>query len=406
MKNFFTQKIKDYKGDLVKKEKKALKGKKEKQSNPLAAFFWTNKRRRAKNIYFILTVCIVIVAAGVGYVSNMLDSIDYDDNGSGSAITVPKDDVIEDEEFQIMKAINSAGSLNEYLYEWANNGGELRSSKNVINVLLVGLDSDTGLESGGRSDSLILVSLNKKTKKINMTSFFRDTWTYMDIGGYGRYGKMNSSYYFGSDEALLDTLEKDFKIDIDYYVAVDFSSFTDIINALGGLTIEVEQYEAEYINRTTVHTIDYGPSVKLDGYEALVYARIRHSDSDSDVSRTRRQRKVISALINSAKGASLSQLSSALDALFKYVKTDLTKMQILSYAAQALTNGWINYEIVQTPLSDEDIFRTGWVGDESVVLVDFPLAAQRLQEAIYGVGESNIVLDENRVIPFSLVSGF
>lgn len=399
-------KFKDSKGDLVKKEKKAAKGKKEKKSNPVASFFWTNKRRRAKNLFFLLTVCILAVASGVGYVSNMLDSINYDDKRQGQSVNVPQDNIVDDEDVKIMKAINSAGSLNEYLYEWSNNGGELRSSKNVINVLLVGLDSATALEEGGRSDSLILVSLNKKTKKINMTSFFRDTWTYMDIAGNGRYGKMNSSYYFGADDALLDTLEKDFKIDIDYYVAVDFSSFTDIINALGGLTVEVQQYEAEYINRTTVHTIDYGPAVKLNGYEALVFARIRHSDSDSDVSRTRRQRQVISALINSAKGASFSQLSSALDTLFKYVKTDLTKMQILSYAAQALANGWVNYEIVQTPISDEDVFRTGWVGDQSVVIMDFPLAAQRVQEAIYGVGESNIVLEDDRVIPFSLVSGF
>lgn len=399
-------KFKDSKGDLVKKEKKAAKGKKEKKSNPVASFFWTNKRRRAKNLFFLLTVCILVVASGVGYVSNMLDSINYDDKRQGQSVSVPQDNIVDDEDVKIMKAINSAGSLNEYLYEWSNNGGELRSSKNVINVLLVGLDSATALEEGGRSDSLILVSLNKKTKKINMTSFFRDTWTYMDIAGNGRYGKMNSSYYFGADDALLDTLEKDFKIDIDYYVAVDFSSFTDIINALGGLTVEVQQYEAEYINRTTVHTIDYGPAVKLNGYEALVFARIRHSDTDSDVSRTRRQRQVISALINSAKGASFSQLSSALDTLFKYVKTDLTKMQILSYAAQALANGWVNYEIVQTPISDEDVFRTGWVGDQSVVIMDFPLAAQRVQEAIYGVGESNIVLEDDRVIPFSLVSGF
>lgn len=399
-------KFKDSKGDLVKKEKKAAKGKKGKKCNPVASFFWTNKRRRAKNLFFLLTVCILAVASGVGYVSNMLDSINYDDKRQGQSVNVPQDNIVDDEDVKIMKAINSAGSLNEYLYEWSNNGGELRSSKNVINVLLVGLDSATALEEGGRSDSLILVSLNKKTKKINMTSFFRDTWTYMDIAGNGRYGKMNSSYYFGADDALLDTLEKDFKIDIDYYVAVDFSSFTDIINALGGLTVEVQQYEAEYINRTTVHTIDYGPAVKLNGYEALVFARIRHSDSDSDVSRTRRQRQVISALINSAKGASFSQLSSALDTLFKYVKTDLTKMQILSYAAQALANGWVNYEIVQTPISDEDVFRTGWVGDQSVVIMDFPLAAQRVQEAIYGVGESNIVLEDDRVIPFSLVSGF
>lgn len=384
------------------------KDSKKKKSNPIASFFWTNKRRRAKNFYFLLMVFIIVFSVGFGYVSSLLDSIKYDDKDSSqTTLSRPAgDEIVEDEEFKIMKAINEAGSLNEYLYEWANNGGELRSSKNVINVLLVGLDSDTALEEGGRSDSLILVSLNKKTKKINMTSLYRDTWTYMDIAGQGRYGKLNSSYMYGSDEALLDTIEKDFKIDIDYYVAVDFSSFTDIINALGGLTVEVQQYEAEYINRTSSYNIDYGPEVKLDGYEALVFARIRHSDADSDVSRTRRQRLVITALINSAKGASLSQLSNALDTLFKYVKTDLTKMQILSYAAQALANGWINYEIVQTLISDDDVFRTGYVGNESVVFIDFPLAAQRIQEAIYGEGESNIVLDENRIIPFSLVERF
>lgn len=388
------------------KDIKEQKTQKPKKSNPVAAFFWTNKRRRAKNIYFLLTAVLLVVALGLGYVNSLLNAITYEKDNKGETVSVPKDDIVDDEEVKIMKAINEAGSLNEYLYEWANNGGDLRSSRNVINVLLVGLDSDTALEQGGRSDSLILVSLNKKTKKINMTSFFRDTWTYMNIGGSGRYGKLNSSYYYGSDEALIDTIEKDFKIDIDYYVAVDFSSFTDIINALGGLTVEVQQYEAEYINRTTVHTIDYGSAVKLTGAQALVFARIRHSDSDSDVSRTRRQRQVITALINSAKGASLSQLSSALDTLFKYVKTDLTKMQILSYAAQALANGWVNYEIVQTPISDEDVFRTGWVGDQSVVLMDLPLAAQRVQEAIYGKGESNIVLEDGRVTAFSLVSGF
>ena len=391
---------------VKKKDIKEQTVEKPKKSNPVAAFFWTNKRRRAKNIYFLLTAVLLVVALGLGYVNSLLNAITYEKDNKGETVSVPKDDIVDDEEIKIMKAINEAGSLNEYLYEWANNGGDLRSSRNVINVLLVGLDSDTALEQGGRSDSLILVSLNKKTKKINMTSFFRDTWTYMDIGGNGRYGKLNSSYYYGSDEALIDTLEKDFKIDIDYYVAVDFSSFTDIINALGGLTVEVQQYEAEYINRTTVHTIDYGPAVKLTGAQALVFARIRHSDSDSDVSRTRRQRQVITALINSAKGASLSQLSSALDTLFKYVKTDLTKMQILSYAAQALANGWVNYEIVQTPISDEDVFRTGWGGDQSVVLMDLPLAAQRVQEAIYGKGESNIVLEDGRVTAFSLVSGF
>ncbi|MBQ4365734.1 MAG: LCP family protein, partial [Clostridia bacterium] len=268
--------------------------------------------------------------------------------------------------------------------------------------LLVGLDSADALENGGRSDTLILLSLNKKTKKINMTSFFRDTWTYINVRGRDTYGKINSSYFFGGPETLIETIQNDFKIKIDYYVAVDFSSFTDIINALGGLTIEVEQYEADYINRTTVHNIEAGPAVKLDGWEALVYARIRKSDSDSDVSRTRRQRKVIMALMESAKGAGVAQLNSALDMLFKYVKTDLTRMEILSYGVQGLTNGWLNYEVQQTTIADDDVFKTGYVGSASVVFIDFELAAQRIQTAIYG--DSNITLADDRVIPFRLVS--
>ena len=172
--------------------------------------------------------------------------------------------------------------------------------------------------------------------------------------------------------------------------------------ALGGVTVEVQDYEAEYINATTQYTVESGPAVTLPGREALVFSRIRHSDSDSDVSRTRRQRMVITALIESAKGASLSQLNDVLDILFQYVKTDLTKMQIISYATQGLTNGWLNYEIKQhTFLSGEDVFKTGYVGNASVVIIDYPLAAQKLQTEFYG--NTNIVLDENRIKAFDLL---
>lgn len=384
----------------LKKENNVIKKKESKGKNPIASFLWINKRQRAKNIYFLLTIFVVIMAVGIGYVSSKLDIINYDDKKETS-VSGDANKIYEEEEFEIMQAIDSASSYNDFIYKWANNGGELRKSKNVINVLLLGLDSEDALEKGGRSDTILLASLNKKTKKIYLTSFFRDTWTYMNIGGEDRYNKINSAYFYGGDEALIDTFEKNYKIDVDYYCAVDFSSFTDIINALGGITVEVQQYEAEYINRTTVHTIDYGPAVKLNGWEALVFARIRKSDSDSDVSRTRRQRLVISAFIESAKGASLSQLNNALDKLFKYVKTDLTKMQILGYAAQALSGGWMDYEIEQVNLSDPEIFCTGYVGNSAVVFVDFPMVAETVQKAIYG--DSNVVNTEDRVKPFSLL---
>lgn len=382
--------------------------KKVKRKMPLsvADFFWRDRARRAKNFYFLLTVFVILAAVTMAFINNKLDLLtsNHEVKPDTTDINQTTQIVYHEDELELMNAISDAGSINEYLYQWANNGGTLYSSKNVINILLVGLDSDDALENGGRSDTLILVSLNKATGKINMTSFFRDSWTYMNIDGHDRYNKINSSYYYGGPEGLIDTIEKNFKIDIDYYVAVDFSSFVDIINALGGLTVEVQEYEANYINRTTVHKIEHGPAVKLNGYEALVFARIRKSDSDSDVSRTRRQRMVISSLIESAKGASISQLNDALDTLFKHVKTDLTQMQILSYATQAITKGWINYEIVQHTLSDEDVFATGYVGDSSVVFMDYPLAAQRVQTAVYG--DTNIVLDENRVKLFSLVRRF
>ncbi len=378
----------------------------EKKVNPVAAFLWKDKKRRAKNFYFILVAFICLITVGMGYITEKLDLMN-----TGDDVTTPIDSnvtqnvIYDDEELAIIDAINSAGSLNDFLYQWANNDGELYHSKNVINVLLVGLDSKDGLERGGNSDSLILVSLNKKTEKISMCSFFRDSWCYMNVGGTDRYAKINSSYMHGGSAALIDTIERNFKIDVDYYVAVDFSSFRDIIDALGGINVPIQEYEANYINRTNPDFhIEPGESVHLTGKQALVFARIRKSDYDSDVSRTRRQRQVISSLIDSAKNASLSQLNDTLDTLFKYVKTDLTKSQILSYATQALTKGWINYEISQFALSDSDIFKTGYVGSAAVVFMDFPLAAQRVQTQLYG--DSNIVLDENRATVFDFVKRF
>ena len=382
----------------------SVKDKNKEKVNPVSAFLWKNKKRRAKNIYLLLVIFLCTVSVAMGFVIEKLDlmstgddTVISDNQGSSNEI------IFEDDDLEMMQAIESAGSLNDYLYKWANNGGELYSSKNVINVLLGGLDSKDALNYGGRSDSLILVSLNKKTEKISMCSFFRDSWCYMNIAGKDSYAKINSSYLYGGPEALIDTIEKNFKIDIDYYVAVDFSSFRDIIDALGGITVEVQEYEANYINRTNPDFhIEAGPAVKLTGKQALVFARIRKSDYDSDVSRTRRQRQVITSLIQSAKSASLSQLNNTLDALFAYVKTDLTTSQILSYAAQALTKGWINYDITQFTLSDSDIFKTGWIGNASVVFIDYPLAAQKVQTEIYG--ESNIVLDENRAKVFNFAT--
>lgn len=376
----------------------------EEKKNSFFEFFWTDKQQRARNIFAVLTVFFVMITLLVGFVSSKLDLIDTKKpaNNKNNIENYSQVDIIyEDEAVTPAKTVNDAVSYTDFSYKWATNGSPLRSSKNVINILLIGLDSDDALENGGRSDSMILASLNKKEKKIYLTSFYRDTWTYMNTGGTETYTKMNAAYAYGKDDGIVATIENNFKIHIDYYVTVDFSSFTDIINTLGGITVKIEQYEAEYINRTSVHNIEWGDAVKLDGWEALVFARIRKSDGDSDVSRTRRQRIVISSFIDSVKDANISQINNILNKLFGYVRTDLSKMEILSYGVQGLANNWADYDIESVLLNDESIYRTGYVGNSSCVFVDFPKVSELVQNTVYG--DSSVVAADNQS-PFDFMS--
>lgn len=362
--------------------------------------FWKNRNKGTRAIFIILIILIVAIAVTAVYINAKLNTLQ--DVPPETNVSVDEQIIYDEEEIKMMNCINSAESLKDYLYQWANNGGELMSSPNVINVLLLGLDSEDGLKNGGRSDVIMLLSLNKKTKKINISSIYRDTWLYMNVDGTDRYTKLNAAYFYGGAEGVIKTFEDNFKIKVDFYATVDFSSFTKIINAIDGLTIEVEEYEANYINRTTVHEIEYGPAVTLDGWEALVYARIRHCDADSDVSRTRRQRKVISTLINELKDASYAEMYKALSSLFGYVKTNLTKSEIISYMIQAIRYKWMDYEIIETVFNDGEVFGTGYVGDYSTVFMDMPMVAYRLQEAVYE--NTNIALSDDRATVFDTVN--
>lgn len=387
------------------------KGKKE---NAFLNFIWLDKKRRVKNICFILSVFLVLIALAVGYINAKLDLMVTGDDPTvlntqpsekeeeekiyiGNNLGTDDDPV---DEAEMEKVVSQTGR--EYLYKWAHNEIQPMSDSNVINVLLIGLDSRSGLTNGGRSDTLILLSLNKTTKQINMTSFFRDT--YCNIYGTETYNKINSSYARGGADCLINTLESNFKINIDYYVTVDFSTFEDIIDELGGLTVTVQEYEAAYIRKTEKISMPSGENVKLNGKQALLFARIRKCDSDSDVSRTRRQRMVITSLINSVKGASIGEINNMLDALLPYVRTNLTKSEIVSYAMKALTGGWLSYPIKETTISDSSVFKTGYVGRSSVVFIEFPVAAKRIQMAVYGT--SNIPVEAENPPFFSLLRSF
>lgn len=355
-------------------------------------FFLRNKKRNLKTLIAIVS-CFAVLA-GVGaffYANHLLNKINF--NGySGNADATFADDLDEDLSYSSMYDVTDAESLKELLKGWATNGGEKMKSKNVINVLLMGEDNDDGSH---RSDSMILVSLNKKTKKIYLTSFLRDSYTYMNIGGSERYDKTNHSYAWGGPMSTIEVLENNYKIKIDHYVIVDFGSFVKAINAIGGVNVPVTEEEAAYMNRTT-HFDDFksGKSVHLDGEHALIFSRIRYNDSE--VNRTDRQKLVITALIKKTKQSSVGQLGNLVDTILPFLTTNYSKREIISLGTQAFAQGWMDYEIIAQTQPEEELregveMQTWSYSNLFVWIVDYPMCAMNLQNTIYGT--TNIKID-------------
>lgn len=387
----------DYSTENVKQSKKAEKAAKKADRYEGMTEEEVKSEKMKKVLYSvliaILSICIVLVVGVIFKVSDIFGDI-YDE-GEASP-TVEGATLEEEEDFETMFGVSDAASLNDALKKWANNGGEKMSSKNVINILLLGQDGDGGEKSNGRADSIIIASVNKATKTITLASIMRDSYIYMNVDGRDRYEKINASCIYGGPKGVIEVVEKNYKIDIDYYASVYFGSFKKVIDALGGVTVPIEPGLASYINRTTRQHVQSGDAVLLNGEEALVYSRIRYYYSDSDVSRTANQRRVINGIMQKVKGASVTELYNAVEAVLPYMKTNMRQTKILSYGKQALTEGWIGYEMQQDTFPTiETRATTSISGVGSCWVVDYPLAAQQLQKLLYG--KTNIALDPNRV---------
>ena len=369
----------------------------------------SNKKKKSKKAaLIILSVILVLIIALVGFVilfvNGKLNLIGYDES---TTIDTNQEFVEKDDDKMSFEEMDDAtgSDYKSILKNWATNGGEKMSNKNVINVLLIG--SDASAEEPGRSnitdkgntDAMILVSIDKVNKTVKLVSFMRDSYTYMD--GFDRYAKLNAACANGGPAYLVETIENDYKIEINGYALVDFDSFRQVIDVLGGVNVDVPQYVANYLSGSK-GTFPSGDNVLLNGDQALRFSRIRKSDANGDVSRVQRQRQVISALINKCKGASLSQINDVADVILANVRTNIGKKEILSYATQAVTDGWANYALTEITMPTPDA-RYGYSGSAWIWVVDYPLAAQNLQKELYGT--TNIVLDENRTTAITVVGG-
>lgn len=195
-----------------------------------------------------------------------------------------------------------------------------------VHILLIGHDREGGSTSS-RADCIILCSWMPDSGTLSMVSFLRDL--YVPIPGHGS-NRLNAAYAFGGRELLAQTIETNFGIRPEGCVEVDFSQFSQIIDALGGVELELRRDEADHINKKCGGSLTEGRQM-LTGHEALTYARIRKLDPDGDFSRTRRQREMLLSLLSSWKNANTFALADTVRKLLPLISTDLDPARILHW---------------------------------------------------------------------------
>ena len=284
-----------------------------------------NKKRALIVLSILLVLCIGLFAVGFNYYESLKNSpppvedtltYDFDDETQPEVL---EDDPDFDDIFE-----GNATEFKAALKEWATNDGDIMYSKDVINVLCVGVDTRNKNTISGLSDSMIIVSINQKLGTITLTSIMRDSFAYLESpDGVGSFNKINSAFPFYGIDNLISTIQSHFKIRIDGYAMINFSFFKAVIDELGGVTVPVQQYEADYINKTYGFDVVAGDAVTLNGDEALGFCRSRKCDSDGDVSRTRRQRQVMVGLLQKAATVQTSEVIG-------YIKTFLPYLFITS----------------------------------------------------------------------------
>ena len=263
----------------------------------------------------------------------------------------------------------------------------------VSSVLVIGTDGRSA-EEQGRSDSMILFSLNRRTNQINMTSFMRDC--YVEIQGYG-WDKLNSAYSYGGAELLMDTIEHNFGVKIDDYVTVNFMSFTDIVDSVGGIDIEVTDEEAQEINvilQSEVNELmgddifsdflDGGGKLHLNGKQALSFSRIR-SVGNSDFQRTERQREVMQKILGKVTKPNpklLVSLRNIIGNVMPKLNTNMSTWDMYWFSLKLPFA--VRYDIQQTQVPYENTFYPADYDCGSVLVVDFESNYNILKDTVFG----------------------
>lgn len=243
----------------------------------------------------------------------------------------------------------------------------------IINILVLGTDSRNVVKDRGRSDTMIVVSYNKKTGEIKMVSFLRDML--VPIEGYD-WNRINTAYFFDGVGLSINTVNQLFGLDIQHFVVIDLNGARDFIDYIGGVKITLSESEARVIGVT------YSKEpILLDGATALLHMRNR--SSDSDFGRTERQREVIVAVFNKIiYGKSLTEILDITKYAMEMVKTNISATTLTSLATSIVANS-SNLSIRSQSLPYTDAYQFAWYKKMAILSFDIQSTAERMLEFLY-----------------------
>ena len=258
-------------------------------------------------------------------------------------------------------------------------------------IAIFGVDNrSNGDTDSGRTDVIMVASVNNDTDEIKLVSVYRDTFLNQSGAYADTYNKANAAYSTGGASQAVNMLNYNLDMDIENYVTVDFNAVADVVDAVGGITIEVTQEEAEQINKygkevadvvgQQMEYLDGAGTYKLNGVQAVGYCRIRHTAGD-DFKRTERQRTVITKVIKKAKKEGLSTLLKIADTVFPEISTSLSYTEMLT-----LVTAVFDYDMGETggfPFEKTTSVVSG-KGD-CVIPCDLVTNVKELHEFFYGV---------------------
>lgn len=258
----------------------------------------------------------------------------------------------------------------------------LESQHKITNILLVGADKRESWKEAGRSDSVMILTIDQEHKQLKLTSLMRDL--YIPIPGHGE-NRFNAAYSYGGISLLYQTVAQNFGIKVDGYAIVDFAAFKEVVDTIGGVEIELTDAEYKYLTTAYAKTKGTVKKVKpglntLNGEQALAYTRIRQ-DAKADFGRTQRQRTVLQSVFTKVKAMPKSELLGLAEQILPSIATDLSNEEITSYIMIVLTMGTTEFEQCRIPVDNS--FENQTINGMQVLVPDMQKNVQALQEFIF-----------------------